>query len=131
MNLFQILALAVVGVLLVVSVTGVLRGSVARRDGVLWTLVWLAAGIAIVRPGLTRLLAKALGIGRGADLVLYCAVVVMMIGFLMTYARLRRIQRDLTLVVRHIAKREASVNPSPAEGNALSDQGPATDSCAV
>ncbi len=131
MNLFQILALAVVGLLLLVSVTGVLRGSVARRDGILWTLLWLAAGVAIVRPGLTRVVAKALGIGRGADLVLYCAVVVMMIGFLMTYSRLRRIQRDLTLVVRHIAKREVAVNPSPAEGNAPSHQGPTTDSRAV
>ncbi|MCH7592822.1 MAG: DUF2304 domain-containing protein [Planctomycetes bacterium] len=131
MNLFQILALGVVGLLLLVSVTGVLRGSVARRDGILWTLLWLAAGIAIIRPGVTRVVAKALGIGRGADLVLYCAVVVMMIGFLMTYSRLRRIQRDLTLVVRHIAKREAAVNLSPAEDNAPSDQGPATDSCAV
>ncbi len=131
MNLFQILALAVVGLLLLVRVTGVLRGSVARRDGILWTLVWLAAGVAIVRPGITRVVAKALGIDRGADLVLYCAVLVMMIGFLMTYSRLRRIQRELTLVVRHIAKREAVVNSSPAEDNAPRDQDPTTDSCAL
>lgn len=131
MNLFQILALVVVGVLFLVSVTAVLRGSVARRDGILWTLVWLAAGVTIVRPGITRVVAKALGIGRGADLLLYCSVVVMMIGFLMTYSRLRRVQRELTLVVRHIAMREAAVSTAASEDSTPSDQGPSTDSCAV
>ena len=69
-----------------------------------------------------------MGIGRGADLVLYCAVVVMMIGFLMTYSRLRHIQRELTLVVRHIAKREATVGTALDEPEAPSDQGHTTDS---
>ena len=127
MNLFQILALTVVGILLLVSVTAVFRGSVARRDAILWTLVWLAAGVAIVRPGITRVVARALGIGRGADLVFYCAVVVMMIGFLMTYSRLRRIQRELTLVVRHIAKREAAVDTALDDPEAPSDQATPTD----
>ena len=93
--------------------------------------MWLAAGVAIVRPGLTRGVAKTLGIGRGADLVFYCAVVVMMIGFLMTYSRLRRIQRELTLVVRHIAKRDAAVNVSAGEDLAPIDQDPTTNSCAL
>ena len=128
MNLFQILALAVVAILLLVSVTAVFRGSVARRDAILWTLVWLAAGVAIVRPDLTRVVAKALGIGRGADLVFYCAVVVMMVGFLMTYSRLRQLRRELTLVVRHMAKRDAVVNPSSDEVTQLSDKNSATDS---
>ena len=128
MNLFQILALAVVAILLLVSVTAVFRGSVARRDAILWTLVWLAAGVAIVRPDLTRVVAKALGIGRGADLVFYCAVVVMMVGFLMTYSRLRQLRRELTLVVRHMAKRDAVVNPSSDEVTELGDKNSATDS---
>lgn len=112
MNLFQILALIVVGVLFLVSLVAVARGSIARRDGLLWTLLWLAAGVAIARPEVTRVIAKTLGIGRGADLLLYCAVVFMLIGFLMTYARLRRLQHELTLVVRHLATRDAIVNTS-------------------
>lgn len=112
MNLFQILALIVVGVLFLVSLVAVARGSIARRDGLLWTLLWLAAGVAIARPEVTRVIARTLGIGRGADLLLYCAVVFMLIGFLMTYARLRRLQHELTLVVRHLATRDAIVNTS-------------------
>ena len=127
MNLFQILALIVVGVLFLVSLVAVARGSIARRDGLLWTLLWLAAGVAIARPEVTRVIAKTLGIGRGADLLLYCAVVFMLIGFLMTYARLRRLQHELTLVVRHLATREAIVNTSMVGERLIADQEAATN----
>ncbi|MHC4696675.1 MAG: DUF2304 family protein [Planctomycetota bacterium] len=113
MNPFQIVALVVIGVLFIATIAATVRGSVTRREGLAWALLWLAAGIAIARPGITAATARALGIGRGADLVLYCAVVVMLVGFLMVYARLRRLRRDVTLLVRHLAIRDA-VNSAPA-----------------
>lgn len=127
MNLFQILALLVVGSLLLVSLVAVVRGTIARRAGLLWVLVWLAAGVAIAQPEVTRVIAKTLGIGRGADLLLYCAVVVMLIGFLMTYARLTHLQRDLTLVVRHLATRDAVINTSMVGEGVTTDQEPAAN----
>ncbi len=70
--------------------------------------------IAIIRPGVTKIIANALGIGRGADLLLYCTVVAMMVGFLMIYARMRRLRREMTLLVRHLAIRDAKTNAAPA-----------------
>ena len=121
MTLFQILALIVVGCLFVVTVIAMLTGRVARRDGILWSIAWLAAGAAITWPGVTAVVARVLGIGRGTDLVMYCAVVMMLVGFLMVYVRLRRLQRDMTLLVRHLAIREAvpgddAVGPPAAPG---------------
>ena len=107
-NLFQILAVAIVGGLFALSVVAMFRGWATRREGLTWAFVWLCTGVAIVRPDLTVLVAGALGIGRGADLVLYCAVIVMLIGFFMVYARLRRLRRDLTLLSRHLAIRDAT-----------------------
>lgn len=107
-RLFQILALAVVGGLLALSLLALFRGWATRREGLAWTVVWLGTGIAIARPDLTTLVARVLGIRRGADLVLYCAVMVMLVGFFMVYARLRRLRRDLTLLSRHLAIREAT-----------------------
>lgn len=115
MNLFQILALVVVVSLLTLTVVATLRGWATRREGVIWTLLWLAAGVAILWPGVTKIVANALGIGRGADLLLYCTVVVMMLGFLMVYVRLRRIRRELTLLVRHLAIRDAVITQPPAQ----------------
>ena len=80
-----------------------------------WALLWLVAGIAIARPGITAAVARALGIGRGADLVLYCTGVGMLVGVLMMYARLRRLRRDVTLLVRHLAIRDAISAAPPNE----------------
>ncbi len=107
MNAFQILALGILLCLFIVTILAIARGIVSRRDGILWALLWLAAGIAMAFPELTVAAARRLGIGRGADLILYCAVVVMMTGFLMVYSRLRRLQREVTLLARHIAITEA------------------------
>ncbi len=109
MNLFQILALVVVVCLLVLTVVAAVRGWFTRRETILLSALWLAAGVAIIWPGVTKAVANLLGIGRGADLVFYCSVVVMMVGFVMIYARLRRIRRELTLLVRHLAIRDATI----------------------
>ena len=114
MNGFQVIALAVVAGLFIFTVTVLVKRSASRREGFAWTLLWIAAALAIAWPDVTTHAAHALGIRRGADLVLYCAVVVMMIGFLMVYVRLRRLQRDLTLLVRHLAIREAATPTATA-----------------
>ncbi len=107
-RLFQIIALAVVGGLIVLSLVAMFRGWATRREGLAWTVVWLCTGLALARPDLTTLVAQALGIRRGADLVLYCAVIVMLIGFFMVYARLRRLRRDLTVLTRYLAIKDAT-----------------------
>ena len=108
MNLFQILAVAAVTGLFCLSLAAMLRGWATRREGLAWAVVWLATGLAILLPDLTTVVAKSLGIHRGADLVLYCTVIVMLVGFFMVYARLRRLRRDVTLLTRHLAIREAA-----------------------
>lgn len=111
MNLFQTLALIVVGVLFLVTLMAIRRGWASRREGAIWVLVWIVAGVAIVWPDGTTVIARKLGIRRGADLLLYCAVVAMMTGFLMVYVRLRRIRREMTLLVRQLAIRDAVITP--------------------
>ena len=127
MNLFQVIALLVLMVLIVITVASTIRGRATRREGFAWVLVWLAAGVAIAWPNVTTKVAHLLGIRRGADLVLYCAVVVMMVGFLMVFVRLRRLQRELTLIVRHLAIHDATDTSSlekkdcPTEATGSSD----------
>ena len=114
MNRFQILALGVVACLFIFTIVALVKRSASRREGLAWALLWIAAAVAIAWPNVTTIVAHALGIRQGADLVLYSAVVIMMIGFLMVYVRLRRLQRDITLIVRHLALREAVIASSDA-----------------
>lgn len=107
LGLFQGALLLVVALLFLGSVWALVKGWTGRREGLIWAAVWLAAGVAILWPAVTSRVAGALGIGRGADLVFYTAVVIMLIGFWMVYIRLRRVRRDITLLVRHLALEEA------------------------
>lgn len=109
---FQWAALPVVLLLLAVTIRGWYRGGGAQRDRIFWIMLWIVAGIAIAWPEGTALLARALGIGRGTDLVLYCAVLTMLVGFLMVYARLQKLNREITLLTRHLALQEAET-PKP------------------
>ncbi|GAG38143.1 unnamed protein product [marine sediment metagenome] len=112
MSLFQILLLALAACLFTGSLVATIKGWLTRREGLVWTLVWLTAGVTVAWPGVTAIVARALGIGRGADLVLYCSVIVMIVGFLMIYSRLRAVRRDLTLLVRRLAVTEAATTTS-------------------
>ena len=107
MSLFQILVLVLAACLFVGSFVALARGWLTRRECFVWAAVWLAAGVTVAWPQVTRIIARALGIGRGADLVLYCSVIVMIAGLMMMYARLRAVRRDLTLLVRRLAIAEA------------------------
>jgi len=113
LNGFQWAALLVITLLFVTTARGGFAGG-RRRDRILWTVVWLLAGVFVAWPQGTVVIAHALGIRRGADLVLYCSVLAMMIGFLMVYARLQRLNREITLLTRHIALREAEGQGSSA-----------------
>lgn len=107
MNYFQLVVLAILAGLLALNIVCVVRGWTTKRASLLWASLCVLAGVATAWPASTGWVAQRLGIGRGADLVFYCAVVVMMIGFWMVYLRLRHLGRELTQLVRHLAIVEA------------------------
>ncbi len=106
-NWFQAMLLVGVGLMIGGCIAGMARRWITLREGCVGMLVSLAAAVATIWPELTMKLANALGIGRGADLIFYCAVLAMLIGFWMTYIRLRHLRREITLLVRQIAIMEA------------------------
>jgi hypothetical protein len=60
----------------------------------------IVGAIAIGAPDTTRVVARALGIGRGADLVFYCAIVGAALGFFAIFVRLRALDEQITVLVR-------------------------------
>jgi len=101
MSAFQIIALTVLGLFAALTLAGAFR---TRRPTVaLWILVWATAAVAIVEPNTTTWVAQALGIMRGADLVFYIAVLGGLVAFFLVFLRLRSLNRQITLLTRHIA----------------------------
>jgi len=115
MNWFQVLILLVLSAVLSATFLAAMRGWASRREALFWSLICLLGAIATAWPPVTVRVANALGIGRGADLVFYCGVVVMLVGFWMVYIRLRHLRRQMTLLVRRLAVMEG-VREYPPNG---------------
>ena len=69
----------------------------------IWLLLWLAVLIVFWLPDTTSYLAAWLGIGRGADLVVYVSILVIFYMIFRVFVRLNKIEEDITKVVREDA----------------------------
>jgi len=108
MNAFQAIFVPLCVALALLVILRGLRDRSARRQTLFWTLLWTAAAVAIAVPESATLAARWLGIGRGADLVFYAAVLSGVAACLYFYQRCRRLEHALTEVVRREAIRRAS-----------------------
>jgi len=84
-----------------------LRGSVPRRQGLFWILLWSGAAWLIAVPGGASVAASWLGIGRGADLVFYLAILAGLLACVYFYNRYRRLEILVTGLVRQRAAEQA------------------------
>jgi small membrane protein len=71
---------------------------------VLLSVSWLS----ILLPEYTTTIANALGVGRGADLILYCFGVFTAFALVLLYTRVTAQSQQITELVRHLAIRDAS-----------------------
>jgi hypothetical protein len=64
---------------------------------------------AIIRPGDVSAVANMIGVGRGADLVLYALVIAFLMGMLNFYVRFKGVDQRFTALARAMALREAEI----------------------
>ena len=69
----------------------------------LWCLLWLAVLLVFWQPDLTSYLANFLGIGRGADLIIYVAILALDYLVFRVFVRLQKLDKDLTKLIREDA----------------------------
>lgn len=119
MTPFQIIGIVLAVALAGLTLLGITRRQLTRRVGVGWLLVWIATGAAIVEPEQTAVLARLLGISRGADLVFYCGILVMLVGFMAIYSRLRALDQAVSTLVREVAILTAQDPSDPEAANDL------------
>ncbi len=103
MNGFQVVSLSIAALFCLIVLLGLSKRRIAIGSALLWLALWIGAATAIINPEWTRLAAELLGIDRGADLVFYFAILAMFVGFFLVYAKLRRLEQAMTLIVREMA----------------------------
>jgi small membrane protein len=78
--------------------------------------LFLFSGLAvffILFPDYTNVIASKLGVGRGADLLFYICILFFLFILIKMFARIRRLERTLTDLVRRQAKEEAQLPEEP------------------
>ncbi|MBU1126616.1 MAG: DUF2304 domain-containing protein [Patescibacteria group bacterium] len=73
----------------------------------LWCLLWLSVVIVALMPQTTDVLAEYVGVEKGADLLVYVAIVILFYSIYRILIRSEKQNKELTELVRKIAKLEA------------------------
>jgi hypothetical protein len=118
MSLFQLITVPLTVLLGVRSLFRLVRGERPRWRALAGAGIWFAAAAAILRPEATTGIAMKLGIGRGADLVLYVVAISFIAAFFYLYQRIRKLESGLTVIVRRMAIDDAHHASLPPNENA-------------
>lgn len=73
----------------------------------LWILFWIVAGVIALLPNATSYFARLVGIGRGADLVVYVALVIIFFSLFRLLIMMEKMKKEITLLTRKNALAEA------------------------
>lgn len=82
------------------------QGALPVASALLWSALWIAAGVIVARPETASALARFLGVGRGADVIVYLALVAAFYLVFRLFVRMESLERQLTKLVREIALKD-------------------------
>jgi small membrane protein len=82
------------------------RGGLPFVHLALWVLFWSAVIVAVLQPMTTNVVARLLGVGRGADVVTYLGLVVLFYLLFRMFGKLEDLERQITRVVRAAALKD-------------------------
>jgi len=108
MSLIQILVILFCLFAIVRVINKFKRRELKNLEFLMWLIFWIAVGVAFALPDALTYVANILGIGRGADLVLYVMVVVVFYLMFRIFVRLEKLEKDITKIVRKEAIEEGT-----------------------
>lgn len=83
------------------------RSNQLNMTGLLfWLLFWILAAVVAVLPNSTNYFASLVGVGRGADLVVYISLALLFFLTFNFYVRLERANREITKLTRALTLKD-------------------------
>lgn len=82
------------------------RGAVTRTWLFFWILFWVLAGIVATLPQTADTVARLVGVGRGADVVIYLSLVVIFYLIFRLYVKIEQVEGEITRLVRKLSMDE-------------------------
>lgn len=78
-------------------------GDVTSRELTIWLIFWFLVAAATLAPQKTDVVAQWVGVARGADLLVYLSVMMLFFIVFKIVVKLEKIDKDITIIVRHSA----------------------------
>mgnify|MGYP001612476325 FL=1 len=79
------------------------RGAVTRTWLLFWILFWLVAGIVAALPQTADAVARIVGVGRGADVVIYASLIAIFYLIFRLYVKIEQVESEITRLVRKLS----------------------------
>ncbi|MBI4359718.1 MAG: DUF2304 domain-containing protein [Candidatus Jacksonbacteria bacterium] len=105
MNLIQVILLIIIAFIILKTFQKYYRRMITAREFFLWTIFWGCAGLLVVFPNATQRVANFVGIGRGVDLVIYLALLMLFSALFYLLVKVETIERAITKIVREMAEK--------------------------
>ncbi len=80
---------------------------IGLKELIIWSAFWLVAGLVVIVPNSTSTIAKAVGIGRGADLIVYISLALLFYILFRILYRLEKIEKNITKLTRELALKDS------------------------
>jgi len=97
----------ILGLFILLILAGIVQryrgGLLSIRAALLWGVVWIGAGVALLFPETTTIVANHLGIGRGTDFVFYLGFALMFFLLFRMQLKIEQLSREVTASVRQEA----------------------------
>jgi len=106
MILFKILFLFFILIILIRLVRRLKSRQIRVTNFLIWLFFWLMAGTIVIYPESTNYLARFLGIGRGADVIVYFSLAIIFYFIFYFTVRLHIIDTKIAKIVRSISLKE-------------------------
>lgn len=99
------------------------EGIISLGEFFFWLFVWIVIGLVVLLPQSSAFLARLLGVGRGADAIVYISIILIFYAIFRIVVKLEFIEHEITLIVRENALKDggADQKPQPPNANAAVD----------
>lgn len=92
-------------------------GRTRHLTALIFFAAWTLATGLIVYPGISTRIANTVGIGRGVDFITYSLLVAFLWAHYQHYLRYKRVENEVTMLVRELAISRASRPDGVLDGN--------------
>lgn len=110
MNVIQILILVFAGLGVVRAFMQFKKGALSIAWLLFWVIGWIAAGLVALMPQTTDVVAQFFGVGRGADAVIYLALIALFFLVFRMYVHIEEVEGEITKLVRKMALKDLDDN---------------------